>query len=520
MPLHVTGDAPDDAGRVARGLVSGTAWTVIHVLVSVPLAFLVNVVVARALGAEDYGRLAVLTLAVGLATATASMGVGAALLQFATKAAEAGQGEEVRRLVSRAQGYNLLVAAPLVAVVVAVVVEAPWPFIAIAIAFGVFGPALFQVGPIMLASQHRSDRAARLAIVSNVAIQAAVVLTVLVRPSSEAVWAARVIATGSLMVLPFLALPVALRAAALRPGAPFRLPRTFWAFAIPTGLATLLSTLVTDRVQVFFLEWLSDGVTVGLFALAFGLASQILAPLQAAVGPLLPAFTALGHRGGDAARQGLTRVTTISAVLAGAVLSGGVPLLAALIPILYGPPFASAGGYFVVIACSGAVVFTGAGAYASLMSRLQGRTYLVINLLALVATAGLAIGLIPTTAGWGAVASVVGGSLTRALLMWGVEARSYGISRREGLRSFAPVLVSIGVVLAVWFAPTPLLALEDWFRGLVGAVVSAGLFLVLLRLAGLGLAPADRAGLLRHLPGGLRRPAGLVTAALVARSPR
>lgn len=494
------GPSGPERRRVGVGLISGTAWTAIHVLVSVPIAFGVNVVVARSLGVVDYGRLAVLTMVLAVATTAASLGVGAALMQFVTKAAESGREGQVSRLVSGAQGYNLFVAAPVVAIAVALLVDVPWPFLVLAVVFGIFGPALLQVGPILLATQHRSDRAAQLAIVSNLFIQLAVVITVLAHPSAGAVWAVRIAATGTLMVLPFLALSRTLRRAALRPTTPWSLPRAFWVFAVPTGVATLVSQLVTDRVQVFFLQWLGDTAAVGVFALAFGLAAQVLAPVQAAVGPLLPAFAALRERGVDHARAGLLRVTTVAAVITGAVLSSGVPLLAGLIPWIYGHEYARSSDYFVLMAGSAGIVVVGSAAYASLMARLRGGTYLYINLIALVVMAGIAVAAIPAMGAWGAVASMVGGTLVRAVMMVLAEARHLAINPGPMSSAFAPVALAIVCVLLAWFGLGPMLTVPDWTRAVITATASFVVFVGALRMAGLGLTASDRDALVDVIP--------------------
>lgn len=509
-PGSLEPEVPDPGRRaVGEGLISGTAWTAIHVIVSVPIAFLVNVLVARSLGVVGYGRLAILTMVLAVATAAASSGVGAALMQFVTTAAESGRRREVSRLVSGAQGYNLLLAAPVVAIVVAVVVDVPWPFLVLAVVFGIFGPALLQVGPVLLASAHRSDRAAQLAMVSNAFIQLAVVVTVLIHPSAGSVWAARVAATGTLMVLPFLALSRSLRRAALRPAPPWSLPRPFWVFAVPTGVATLLSQLATDRVQVFFLEWLGDSVSVGLFALAFGLAIHILAPVQAAVGPLLPAFAALRERGADRARDGLLRVTHVAAVVTGSVLSLGVPILAGLIPWIYGDEYVASSDYFVLMACAAGVVVVGSGSFASLMARLRGASYLYINAAALAVMAGMALATIPGWGAWGAVASMVGGTSSRALMMVAVETSHHGIRAWRMTASFTPMIVAIIVTVTVWFvlgsrAPGP-----EWASAVAGGVISFALFAVALRLTRTGLAPTDREALLGVVPSRVRPVASL-----------
>ncbi|QOK22027.1 lipopolysaccharide biosynthesis protein [Janibacter indicus] len=511
-----TEQAEPERRRVSEGLISGTAWTAIHVLVSVPIGFLVNVVVARRLGVVDYGQLAILTLVLSLATAAASLGVGAALMQFVTKASESGRRSEAARTISGAQGYNIFVAAPLVALVVALVVDVPWPLLVLAVVFGVLAPAALQAGPILLAAGHRSDRVAQLAMVSNLGVQAVVVATVMVHPVATSVWVARIVATGALMVLPFVALSPLLRRAAMRPRAPWSLPRAFWAFAVPTGLATLMSQIVTDRVQIFFFQWLGDPVAVGLFALGFGLAVQVLAPVQAVVGPLLPAFAALRERGPGPAREGLLRVTRVSAVVTGGVLVLGVPVIAGLVPWIYGDQYAPSGDYFLVMTCAAGVVVVGSGAFASLMSRLRGRTYLLVNLGSLLVMAGVAVALIPPLGAWGGVASMVCGTVTRAQAMTVIEVRSHLIPVRRMARAQAPVVVATLIVTLTWFGSSGLLEGSSAPRGLLAGAVGLVGYLLLLRAVGLGLSAADGETLGRSVPARLRGPVGralrLVTA--------
>ena len=111
---------------------------------------------------------------------------------------------------------------------------------------------------------------------------------------------------------------------------------------------------------------------MGLFALAFGLASNVLSPVQVMVGPMLPAFSALAERGPEAARAGLVRTTRIAATVAGAFVSMGVLVLAALVPTLYGSEYEAAAGYLVVLGASSSIVVAGSPSYASLMARLPG----------------------------------------------------------------------------------------------------------------------------------------------------
>ncbi len=65
----------DSAADLQRRAVRGALWTFIHLGVSLPLGFVVNLVVARHLGVVDFGRLATLTLAVDITVAIAGVGI-------------------------------------------------------------------------------------------------------------------------------------------------------------------------------------------------------------------------------------------------------------------------------------------------------------------------------------------------------------------------------------------------------------------------------------------------------------
>lgn len=480
----------------------GSMWTAIHVVLSTPVAFVVNIVVARVLGVADYGRLGLLTLTIVLATTAASMGVGPALVQFGSKAFSAGRQEELVSLIKGSQGYAIFVAAPVVAVAAIVLVPVSPRLLAVAVIFGVLVPAWLQAAPTVLALMQRTDLLAQLAIASNLVVQATVVTAVLLVGSAEMVWSARLIAVGSLMLLPLLAIPRVLRSAVLRPAAPWRLPRAFWVFAIPTGLATLLNTLVTDRVQIFFLQWWSDPQAVGLFALAFGLATNLLSPAQSMVGPLLPAFATLVEAGSVRARSGLLRALRVSGVITGAVVSLGAPFLAALVPAFYGDAFAASANYLVVIVAAAATATATAPAFASLMARLGGGTYLRVNAASMIALLGVGLGTVPFLGAWGAVASCVVGTVVRAMSIVALEMRYYEVPAIGAIRPILPAVLSAAAVLVAWFVLRPLLG------GMTALVapgsVSALLYLGLLRLTRSGLREHDVEGLVRHLPPALR----------------
>ena len=79
--------------------------------------------VARVLGVVDFGRLAYLTVVMDVVSGIVMLGVSPALVQFGAKAHAAGRRDEVAGLLSKVQGFRLLVAAPILTVLVLVLVS-------------------------------------------------------------------------------------------------------------------------------------------------------------------------------------------------------------------------------------------------------------------------------------------------------------------------------------------------------------------------------------------------------------
>ena len=320
--------------------VRGVTWTMVNTVVSLPIAFLVNLVVARVLGVVDYGRLAFLTVVMEVAAGIVMLGVNPALVQFGAKAHAAGRRAEVADLLSKVQGFRLLVAAPILTVVVVVVVSdvGPW-FKLIAVVFGVVLPAALDGAPACLGIENKTAAGAKVVLVSNVLTQLAVLGTVLVVAQADVVWAVRLIMVSVTVLLCLIPISASYRRAVLRPRFPRGFPQGFWRFALPTGLAALISTLVVSRTEVLALTWLSDPVSVGLFALAFGLAGHMYAPAQAIIGPLVPAISGLREVDAPSVAKAFGRALRGSSTVV-ALLSGiALPVVAVLTPTLYGSSY-------------------------------------------------------------------------------------------------------------------------------------------------------------------------------------
>ncbi|HKX68705.1 MAG TPA: oligosaccharide flippase family protein [Intrasporangium sp.] len=484
--------------------IRGAGWTVLHTMLALPTAFVVNLLLARVLGVVDYGRLTFLTLVITTAGSIAALGVGTGVLQFGAKAHAAGRTAEVQQLLGADSAWRLLVSAPLVTLVVLIFVDLDPGIMAVALAFGVWVPSALGGLGIAINIENKTARAAQVAMVGNIVTQVAVIAVLFWRESADAVWAARMV-TGSVVVLMlYPAITKAYRRAVLLPRSLRTLPRGFWSFAVPAGLSSTIGMLVVSRSEVLFLQWLSDPVSVGLFGLAFGLALHLFAPAQAFIGPLVPAVSGLAEVDPQMVTRAYTRTLRCSSTVASIMTASALPAFAALVPRLYGPEFAEAAELVLAlgIVCSFGIVGGPLTAFA--MARLGGTRLLRIDVIALLINVAAAMALIPLAGVWGAVVANASGMIVRVSMLLTGEASHLGVDVRTRWASILPVLLGPLVAGTVWLI-TLGLSHNDVLRACLLAA-SGGLGLILLaRLTKAGITDADRAAIVRVAPGRIRR---------------
>lgn len=517
-------EPPDAADRTSRSgqlqdkAVTGAAWTLLHTVIAIPIAFLVNLLLARALAPEGYGRLAFLTTLITIAGNVIALGLSSAMVQFGAKAHARGDEAQVRQVLSAAQGFRLLFVAPVITLLVIWLIDVPLPVLLVAVVFGVWLPAALDGAPIALFIENKTAAGARIAMVSNLVLQAGVVITVLWVGTADSVWATRVILTAAGIALALVAISPAHRRAVLRPRLPTGFPPGFWRFAIPTGVASLISELALSRTEVLYLTWLATPEAVGLYALAFGLAGHVFAPAHALTGPLLPAVSGLREvdpeRVGDAFARALRATSTIVAVLTAAAL----PALTVLVPLLYGDEFSIAAPAVLVLGIVGGFTVLTGPVSTFVLARLSARTMLKASAAALTVNVAVALGLIPVLGMWGAVVANACSSLTQFSVLMGSERRDLSLSLRGVLEVILPVIIGCLATAAGWAVVQVTGA-----TGLLGAILASGsaflLLVTTLRLTKSGLEPGDSAAIMRIAPVRMARPTSLVLTFLTARRP-
>lgn len=497
------GVGPMDRRALQDKAIRGAAWTMIHTVTSVPIAFAVNILLARILGVAHYGRLAFLMTLMDVVSGVVALGVTTGTLQFGAKAHASGHRDEVRALLSKSQGFRLVFVAPVLTIVVVMVAHVELPILILALVFGVWVPGFFDGATTCLAIENKSAEAAKNAMVVNLLRQAGVVAALLLGGSADVIWAAR-LALGSIGVgLALLVVDSSYRAAVLRPQLPRHLPSGFWKFVVPTAIASLISTLALSRTEVFFLQWFSDAAAVGVFALAFGLASHIFSPAQALVGPLIPAISGLREVDSAAIVPAFFRTLRTSVIVVGVLCVVGVPALALLIPTLYGSAFGTSAAMFVALSISAGMLVAGAPVGAFVLGRLAARTILIVDVVALVVDVGLAVSLIPIMGGWGAVIANMGGALTLLGLLVNSEVRALGLSWRQLLGVTRSLYLAFTTCVLAWLAVRGL-ALPALVGAVVAPVAATIVWVFAVRVLRAGLSAGDITALERAVPARLR----------------
>ena len=504
-------------GDLQNRAIRGASWTVIHTVVSLPLAFLVNIVLARTLGVVDYGRLAYLTTVMGIAGGIISLGTGSGLIQFGAKAHAAGDAASVQRLLSSIQGFRLFVTAPVMSLLVLVIASVSTPMLVIAVVFGVLVPATFSTAADCLGIENKTAAGAKVNMAVNVVLQIAVASVAVTIATADAVWATRMV-IGQLGIgfLCLIFVAPEYRRAVLRPRWPRGLPQGFWRFALPIGAAGVIGTLVVSRSEVVVLSWMSQPEAAGVFAMAFGLAGHIFAPAQALIGPLIPAVSGLREVDEAAVGRAFLRSLRGVSTIVGLLVAGALPAFAALVPSIYGDQYSQVSDVMLWLGLAGALLVVAGPVQAFVQARLSGWRVLIVNIVALIVDIVLMVSLIPNLGVWGAVIANVAASIIQLIALLSGELRAQALSWGRVLRNSLPVLIGGAACASAW-GLVSVLALHPIPAALLAGSIGLAVFLGGIRALRSGLEGADADAIAQALPARVRPVVGVLLSACTAK---
>jgi O-antigen/teichoic acid export membrane protein len=486
-----------------RRAVKGAAWTAMSTVGTVTVATVANVLIGRALGAARYGNVALLTLSLGVALIVTNAGSVSAAVQWGAQLFSEGEERAALRILSVSNGWHLFIQAPLMTVIVmAIAWHQSW-LVKAGLLVGIIVPCIVAGAAVDLIVEHRTDAAAKVALGATVVVQAVPVVVAEISHSAVAVWSATVAMFAVSAAAALLPLSRRRRRDVLRPVWPWRspLPDGYWSYALLNAASDVLNLLVGTRSEIFILALLVSSKTVGVYALAFGVAGQLTAPVDALLGPLGPAASGLVGREPAKAAAGYLRAVRVSTLLATCLMVLAVPILSRAIPLIYGHSFTGASRLFIALAISSCFATCLNPTIAFLGAHRAASTLLWTNAGALALDAVVALALIPLIGVYGAVTAAVAASCLRLVVWTRAEARLMGLSWRPFrvdvvVFGAGGAAVGVGLAVAAALSGAPAVVAE--------VAIPVVVFFGLLRWRGWGLSDADSAPMVEALPARLR----------------
>jgi O-antigen/teichoic acid export membrane protein len=339
--------------EMSTRFVRNSVFSTIAGIVAALGGFFTSVIVARTLGVDGSGAVALALWIATLVATFADLGVGASLMRYLPELTARNSTDQARRLTAFL--FRPLLLASLIALAGFIFYAAflwaskppseingsigsQWraqPFICLLIGMFCTLQALSGAATGYLRGMQRFDRAASLTIV-------VVFLTV----GAVALGSIRFGLTGALggycigsLVPAIFALSLVHRDARISD----ELRRRVTRYARYSWAGSLASTFVWSRLEIFFLDrtWGSDAV--GLFSVALTFSNLAVQGPMLLTGGLLAYFSeGFGRNAIDEMRNGYASVTRIMGFLAFPACFGLAAIMPTVLPLIYGPAFAGA----------------------------------------------------------------------------------------------------------------------------------------------------------------------------------
>lgn len=491
--------------ELQRRAVNGSVWTAVETVLSLPVNFAANLVVARLLGPTGYGVVAIYTLAYVLGTKASEAGYNGATGNWGTAAEARGDHDQATRLIRQGVGWHLLVEVPILGAIVLAISWGHSPAIVASLLVAVVAGAALSGLRFAIFVENRTAAAARITMVSNVVLQAVVVSVAFKTRDPLAVFAARTLFTALMALLLFIPLGRSRGWQLLKPLAPTNMPGGFWKFAGITTVTALIAALAVSRTEVFVLDIFHDRATVGYFAVAYGLASQLTNPIDAVILPLGTGILGLVATAPNRAGAVLLRATRYTAAGSGVLTAIALPVVTMLVPVLYGRAYDPVMPIVIPLGIASCLVSMHNPLMSFVNARRRADVVLRAMVLALVVDGVLSFALIPVIGVWGAVvANILGGLaylpmlLTFELRIQQTSAASFLGSATAWLVSIPTAGIAVGAALLVGHGP--------FAEAAIAAAAGTAVFVGAVRLVGGGFAEDDREGFLASVPVAIRRP--------------
>jgi O-antigen/teichoic acid export membrane protein len=403
--------------RTGARTLAGGAWATLQSIAPYLFTTFVSIVAARVLGPSDMGRQSYISFIV-LATITlCSAGFPVALPRFVAELIGAGREGVLRSLNSwawRVETVAAVIAFALLAIAAAAGAEprAAWLFGAIAAAASV----LHKVPGTMLSGAQRWRLNSAVMIAVGLAGTVATVIALLLGGGITGIFAVLAV-TNVLMVLGAWILWRRLLGRVQAPREPVgELGHEILRFALAASVPVLMSFLIFQRSEFFFLNRYSTNEQIAIYSIAFSVYAAALALPAAMSGTFAPAVaTLVGASAHDRIRSGYGRGLRLLLLVSVPLTAGGLVFGPPLLRILYGSDYAGAGEILLVLLAPLPLVPLGGLSSGLLYGYRQVRLPVVVGLAAGLIDLGLAALLVPYFDAMGAALANVSAQLVAAV---------------------------------------------------------------------------------------------------------
>jgi O-antigen/teichoic acid export membrane protein len=345
----VAGDAHATAS--AGRLVRGSSWAFTSTLVPQAFAIVTSIVIARELGADGVGRVALIAFVSSTLITLLILGLPPALIRYVGEELGAGRPARVRGLMSsvwRLLALPAFLGFAAMAAVGALGGKPAGAWVLAGVACG--GAVLHSVPACFLIGAQRWRDAHIVGISTSVAGSVAKVAALLAGGGITSLFAVDAVAvTVNVLGTTYLARRVA-RNLLPRAEPPGELTRNVIRFAAIGSIGLVISLVVFRRTEVLFLQHYSTDTQIALYSVPFSIVVVLLTvprSLNMVVAPTVASLVGAGEA--DRVRPGFGRALRLTLAFAIAATALGVAVGPEFITLLYGPEFAGAGPVLVVL---------------------------------------------------------------------------------------------------------------------------------------------------------------------------
>jgi O-antigen/teichoic acid export membrane protein len=399
-------ETDNDASVGGRTLVGGL-WTSLSRVAPYAYTVLVSVVAGRILGPGPLGRQSFIAFVVVTTTAVCTAGLPLALIRGSAEALGRGDAGAVRGLAGwawRVAGIAAVVGtgALIVIAVLGATPRAAWLFGAIAVTAGILNTV---PGSILTGTQHWRQNS----LVILVCGAGGTIATVIVLALGGGI-------TGMLAVTAVTAVAMfagglwlmnrALRPLQAQPAHDLpELRRKASRFALASSVSVVLTFVVAQRSELFFLDRESSNAQIAFYTIAFS-AVTMLATLPmgmtTVISPMFARF--FGAAQMERIRSGYGRALRLSLLLTIPITAGGIVLGPRLITLAYGDRYAHAGTVLRILVASVPLAPVGAVSVALMVGYGRLRFPIVVSAIAAAADITAAALLVPR---WDAIGAAL-----------------------------------------------------------------------------------------------------------------